>query len=344
MNEANLQQTTAPALQAPYSQGGLTFSRRFSTEGKSPYDEIQWERRTASITDTKGTTVFEQKDVEVPADWSMTATNIVASKYLHGRMGTPERESGVRELVSRVAETVRDWGMAGGYFATTADAAIFHDELAHLLLTQKAAFNSPVWFNVGCDRLEPDAEGQNWHWDPATGGVVHAATGYRNPQCSACFINAVNDSMEGIMDLARTEALLFKYGSGTGTNFSSLRSSHEGVTGGGTASGPLSFMRGLDAFAGVIKSGGKTRRAAKMAILDVSHPDIVDFIECKASEEAKAFTLVRAGYDGSGPDSEAYSSIFYQNANNSVRVSDEFMHAYENDGEFWTATVKDKKP
>ncbi len=339
MNEANLQ-TTAAAPQAPYSQGGLTFSRRFSTEGESPYDDVQWERRTALISDSKGNTIFEQKDVEVPADWSMTATNIVASKYLHGTIGSPERETGVRQLVSRVAETVRDWGIAGGYFASDNDAAIFHDELAHMLLTQKVAFNSPVWFNVGCDRLEPFAAGQNWHWDPMTGGVVHAATGYKNPQCSACFINSVEDSMEGIMDLARTEALLFKYGSGTGTNFSSLRSSHEGVTGGGTASGPLSFMRGLDAFAGVIKSGGKTRRAAKMAILNVEHPDIIDFIECKAKEEQKAHTLIRNGYDGSGPDSEAFSSIFFQNANNSVRVTDEFMRAYENDGEFTTRTVK----
>jgi ribonucleoside-diphosphate reductase alpha chain len=323
---------------------GLEFPRRFSTAGVSPYDELQWERRTASITDTKGNTIFEQKDVEVPSDWSMTATNIVASKYLHGRIDTPERETGVRQLVARVAETIRDWGLAGGYFASAEDAAAFHDELAHMLLTQKVAFNSPVWFNVGCDRLEPDAEGQNWHWDPSTGGVTYAATGYRNPQCSACFINAVEDSMSGIMDLARTEALLFKFGSGTGTNFSSLRSSHESVSGGGTASGPLSFMRGLDAFAGVIKSGGKTRRAAKMAILNVDHPDIVDFIECKAKEEAKAFTLIRAGYDGSGPDSEAYSSIFFQNANNSVRVSDEFMRAYESDGEFTTYTVRGHEP
>jgi ribonucleoside-diphosphate reductase alpha chain len=340
MNEAHLQ-TTDAALQAPYNQGGLTFSRRFSTEGVSPYDEVKWERRTALITDSKGNKIFEQKDVEIPVDWSMTATNIVASKYLHGPVGSPDRETGVRQLVSRVAETVRDWGIAGGYFASDDDAKIFHDELAHMLLTQKVAFNSPVWFNVGCDRLEPDAAGANWHWDPATGGVVHAATGYKNPQCSACFINSVEDSMEGIMELARTEALLFKYGSGTGTNFSSLRSSHEGVTGGGTASGPLSFMRGLDAFAGVIKSGGKTRRAAKMAILNAEHPDVIDFIECKAKEEAKAHTLIRSGYDGSGPDSEAFSSIFFQNANNSVRVTDEFMHAYETDGEYWTKSVKD---
>jgi ribonucleoside-diphosphate reductase alpha chain len=213
-----------------------------------------------------------------------------------------------------------------------------------MLLTQRAAFNSPVWFNVGCDRLEPDAAGQNWHWDPATGGVAYSATGYRNPQCSACFINSVEDSMSGIMELARTEAMLFKFGSGTGTNFSSLRSSKENVSGGGTASGPLSFMRGLDAFAGVIKSGGKTRRAAKMAIMNADHPDIVDFIECKSKEEAKAFTLIKAGYDGSGPDSEAYSSIFFQNANNSVRVSDEFMRAYENDEEYSTYTVKGHEP
>jgi len=343
MNEAYIQ-TDPAALQTPYSQEGLAFTRRFSTEGVSPYDEVQWERRTASINDTKGNIIFEQKDVEVPIDWSMTATNIVASKYLHGHLESSDRETGVRQLVERVAETIRNWGVNGGYFATPVDAAIFYDELAHMLLTQKMAFNSPVWFNVGCDRLEPDAVGQNWHWDPATGGVVYAATGYHNPQCSACFINAVHDSMEGIMELARTEALLFKYGSGTGTNFSSLRSSRESVTGGGTASGPLSFMRGFDSFAGVIKSGGKTRRAAKMAILDVDHPDIVDFIECKAKEEAKAHTLIKAGYDGSGPDSEAFSSIFFQNANNSVRVSDEFMRAYESGGDFTTLTVKDRQP
>ena len=343
MNEVQFQTSTA-ALQTPYTQRGLIFSRRFTTEGVSPYSELQWERRTASITDTKGNTIFEQKDVEVPEDWSMTATNIVASKYLHGRIDTPERETGVRQLVERVAETIRDWGLAGGYFATAGDAAAFHDELAHMLLTQKVAFNSPVWFNVGCDRLEPHANGQNWHWDPSTGGVKFASTGYKNPQCSACFINSVEDSMAGIMDLAKTEALLFKFGSGTGTNFSSLRSSRETVSGGGTASGPLSFMRGLDAFAGVIKSGGKTRRAAKMAILNVEHPDIVDFIECKSKEEAKAYSLIRAGYDGSGPDSEAYSSIFFQNANNSVRVSDEFMRAYENDGEYSTYTVNGHKP
>ena len=343
MNEAQVH-TSAAQVSSASLQKGLTFSRRFSTEDVSPYDEVQWERRTASITDSKGNSIFEQKDVEVPLDWSMTATNIVASKYLHGQMNTPERETGVRQLVQRVAETVRDWGMSGGYFATAEDAATFHDELAHMLLTQKVAFNSPVWFNVGCDRLEPNSDGQNWHWDPQSGGVKFSATGYRNPQCSACFINAVDDSLDSILTLAKTEGMLFKWGSGTGTNLSSIRGSMELLSGGGQASGPLSFMRGFDAFAGVIKSGGKTRRAAKMVILNVDHPDIVEFIECKAKEEAKAFSLIRAGYDGSGPDSEAYSSIFFQNANNSVRVSDEFMRAYENDGEFTTHTVKDHKP
>ncbi|HUH63133.1 MAG TPA: vitamin B12-dependent ribonucleotide reductase [Terracidiphilus sp.] len=344
MNEVRPEISPAALKAAAYAQGGLTFARRFSRDGHSPYDELQWERRTASITDAKGNTIFEQKSVEVPVDWSMTATNIVASKYLHGHLGTAERESGVRQLVNRVAETIRDWGKSGGYFATAEDAGIFYDELTHMLLTQKVAFNSPVWFNVGCDRLEPDSEAQSWHWDAATGGVKYSATGYRNPQCSACFINAVEDSLDSILTLAKTEGMLFKWGSGTGTNLSTIRGSKEHLSGGGQASGPLSFMRGFDAFAGVIKSGGKTRRAAKMVILNVDHPDIVEFIECKAKEEAKAHTLIRAGYDGSGPDSEAFSSIFFQNANNSVRVSDEFMRACEKDGEFTTWTVKDHKP
>ncbi len=323
----------------------LKFERFFSKPGVSPYDEVQWERRTASITDASGKSIFEQKDVETPIDWSMTATNIVASKYLHGQLGTAERETGVRQLIGRVAETIRDWGLANGYFATPEDAAIFHDELAHLLVTQKAAFNSPVWFNVGCDRLEPNSDAQNWHWNQHTCAVEFSVTGYRKPQCSACFINAVDDSLDSILTLAKTEGMLFKWGSGTGTNLSPIRGSMELLSGGGTASGPLSFMRGFDAFAGVIKSGGKTRRAAKMVILNVDHPDILDFVECKMKEEAKAWALMREGYDGSsGPDSEAYSSIFFQNANNSVRVTDEFMRAYEKDGEFTTYTVKEHAP
>jgi ribonucleoside-diphosphate reductase alpha chain len=331
--------STAPTSTA------LRFARYFSRPNLSPYDEVQWERRTAAITDAGGKTIFEQKDVEVPVDWSMTATNIVASKYLHGQLGTPERETGVRQLIGRVAETIRDWGLAGGYFATPEDAAVFHDELAHLLVTQKAAFNSPVWFNVGCDRLEPNSDAQNWHWNQHACAVEFSVTGYSKPQCSACFINAVEDSLDSILTLAKTEGMLFKWGSGTGTNLSSIRGSNETLSGGGTASGPLSFMRGFDAFAGVIKSGGKTRRAAKMVILNVDHPDIVEFIECKAKEEAKAWALMREGYDGSsGPDSEAYSSIFFQNANNSVRVTDEFMRAVEKDTDFTTHTVKDGTP
>ncbi len=326
------------------ARGGLTFARRFSRPGLSPYDEVQWEKRHALITDAKGRSIFEQKDVEVPVDWSMTATNIVASKYLHGQMDTPERETGVRELVARVAETIRDWGLRGGYFASAQDAAVFHDELVAMLVSQRVAFNSPVWFNVGCDRLEPNSDAQNWHWDAEAQSIRFSTTGYRTPQCSACFINSVEDSLDSILTLAKTEGMLFKWGSGTGTNLSSIRGSMELLSGGGTASGPLSFMRGFDAFAGVIKSGGKTRRAAKMVILNVDHPDIVDFIECKSKEEAKAFALIRAGYDGSGPDSEAYSSIFFQNANNSVRVSDEFMHACERDADFSTLTVKDRQP
>src|SRR5713226_5573009 len=333
-------QTTTPKKRAP----GLTFRRLFTKPGVSPYDEVEWERRLAQITDAQGNVIFEQKDVEVPKDWSMTATNIVASKYLHGTVGTPDRESGVRALVTRVAETIRDWGLAQGYFRTPEDGATFHDELAHILIRQYAAFNSPVWFNVGCDRIEPNSDAQNWHWNPQAARVEFSKTGYSTPQCSACFINSVKDSLDSILTLAKTEGMLFKWGSGTGTNLSSLRSSTEGLSGGGTASGPLSFMKGFDAFAGVIKSGGKTRRAAKMVILNVDHPDIVDFIECKSKEEAKAHALIASGYDGSSPDSDAYSSIFFQNANNSVRVTDDFMYSVLRDNGFTTRAVKDGRP
>ncbi len=348
MSEATVKgaQITAEATTsiATKKAPGLTFRRFFTKPGVSPYDEVEWERRLAQITDAQGNTIFEQKDVEVPKDWSMTATNIVASKYLHGTIGTPERESGVRALVTRVAETIRDWGLAQGYFKTLEDGATFHDELAHILIRQYAAFNSPVWFNVGCDRIEPDSDARNWHWNPAVGRVEFGVTGYSTPQCSACFINSVQDSLDSILTLAKTEGMLFKWGSGTGTNLSPLRSSTEGLSGGGIASGPLSFMKGFDAFAGVIKSGGKTRRAAKMVILNIDHPDIIDFIECKSKEEAKAHTLVAAGYDGSSPDSEAYSSIFFQNANNSVRVTDDFMYAVMRDTDFSTKAVKDGRP
>ncbi len=231
--------------------------------------------------------------------------------------------------------------MAQGYFRTPEDGATFHDELVHILVRQYAAFNSPVWFNVGCDRIEPNSDGRNWHWNPQTQNVEFGVTGYSKPQCSACFINSVKDSLDSILTLAKTEGMLFKWGSGTGTNLSTLRGSTETLSGGGTASGPLSFMKGFDAFAGVIKSGGKTRRAAKMVILNVDHPDIIEFIECKQKEEAKAHALVAQGYDGSSPDSDAYSSIFFQNANNSVRVTDDFMYAVVRDTDFSTKTVTD---
>src|SRR5215472_11697922 len=344
MPETKTVTQTTPAPAPPMHKKkapGLTIRRLFTKSGVSPYDEVEWDLRSAQITDAQGNVIFEQKNVEVPKDWSMTATNIVASKYLHGKLNTPERETGVRQLVARVAETIRDWGYAQGYFKTADDAAIFHDELAHILLRQYAAFNSPVWFNVGCDRIEPNSDGQNWHWNAQTQQVEFGVTGYRKPQCSACFINSVKDSLDSILTLAKTEGMLFKWGSGTGTNLSPLRGSTETLSGGGTASGPLSFMKGFDAFAGVIKSGGKTRRAAKMVILNVDHPDIIDFIECKQKEEAKAHALVSMGYDGSHPDSDAYSSIFFQNANNSVRVTDDFMYAVVRDTDFSTRSVTD---
>jgi ribonucleoside-diphosphate reductase alpha chain len=333
--------TAAPSASAKKSAPGLSFRRLFTKLGVSPYDELEWDLRLAQITDVKGEVIFEQKDVEVPKDWSMTATNIVASKYLHGKLGTPERETGVRQLVTRVAETIRNWGLTQGYFKTPEDGATFHDELVHILVRQYAAFNSPVWFNVGCDRIEPNSDARNWHWNPQTQQVEFGVTGYSKPQCSACFINSVKDSLDSILTLAKTEGMLFKWGSGTGTNLSPLRGSTEGLSGGGTASGPLSFMKGFDAFAGVIKSGGKTRRAAKMVILNVDHPDIVEFIECKQKEEAKAHALVAQGYDGSHPDSDAYSSIFFQNANNSVRVTDDFMYAVVRDTDFSTKAIGD---
>jgi ribonucleoside-diphosphate reductase alpha chain len=331
----------APSVPAKKKSSGLSFRRFLTKPGISPYNEVEWDLRLAQITDAQGNVIFEQKDVEVPKDWSMTATNIVASKYLHGKIGTPERETGVRQLVARVAETIRDWGMAQGYFKTADDGATFHDELVHILVRQYAAFNSPVWFNVGCDRIEPNSDGRSWHWNPQTQQVEFGVTGYSKPQCSACFINSVKDSLDSILTLAKTEGMLFKWGSGTGTNLSPLRGSTETLSGGGTASGPLSFMKGFDAFAGVIKSGGKTRRAAKMVILNVDHPDIIEFIECKQKEEAKAHALVSMGYDGSHPDSDAYSSIFFQNANNSVRVTDDFMYAVVRDTDFSTKTVTD---
>jgi ribonucleoside-diphosphate reductase alpha chain len=295
---------------------GLEFPRRF-TDGKvHPFDAVEWERRTALIGNDKGQVIFRQENVEVPKSWSQTATNIVTSKYFHGKPNSPERETSVRQLISRVADTIVRWGTEGGYFASAESKHAFHDELTHLLVEQKMAFNSPVWFNVG----------------------VQA-----RPQCSACFINSVQDNMDSIMNLAKTEGMLFKWGSGTGTNFSSLRGSRESLSGGGIASGPVSFMKGFDAFAGVIKSGGKTRRAAKMVILNVDHPDIMEFIESKTKEERKAHVLIEQGYNSS-IDGEAYSSVFFQNANHSIRVTDDFMRAAEEDRDWWTRNVNDGEP
>jgi len=272
-------------------------------------------------------------------DWSQTATNIVASKYFHGKLGSPERETSVAQLVERVVDTITRWGNQDGYFRSEEDGESFRCDLAHLMLTQKACFNSPVWFNVGVK----EARGYGWIFDHEEGRIAKLEKGVARPQCSACFIVSVRDSLESILDLAKTEGMLFKWGSGTGSNLSPLREEDAILSGGGRASGPLSFMKGFDAFAGVIKSGGKTRRAAKMVILNVDHPDIQAFIWCKAKEEKKAYTLVEAGYDAS-LDGEAYSSIFFQNANNSVRATDGFMEAAAADGDWWTKSVATGQP
>ena len=318
---------------------GLAFSRYFTRENGDAEHELTWELRTASITDANGAVIFEQQNVLVPAAWSQTATNIVASKYFHGRLGTPEREHSVGQLVTRVVETIAQWGQEDGYFDAAESAANFRLELAHLLLHQKASFNSPVWFNIGVS--EP--RGYGFVNDREQDVVRPLREGEDRPQCSACFINSVADRLESILDLAKTEGMLFKYGSGSGVNLSTLREEDAPLSGGGKASGPLSFMKGLDAFAGVIKSGGKTRRAAKMVVLNADHPDIEKFIWCKANEEKKAHTLIDAGYDSS-LDGDAYSSIFFQNANNSVRVSDEFMRAVEADGDWSTRSVSTGQP
>ncbi len=316
---------------------GVSFPRYFTKNieaGKTPYDVIEWEERTASIANEKGEVIFEQQGVEMPRNWSQMATNIVVSKYFHGRAGTPERETSLRQLVHRVVDTIADWGAADSYFATAEDAGNFRSELAHLMLMQKASFNSPVWFNVGVS----EARGYGWAWDQTAQNVRALEAGEHRPQCSACFIISVKDTMESIMDLAKTEGMLFKWGSGTGSNLSKLREEDALLKGGGRASGPVSFMKGFDAFAGVIKSGGKTRRAAKMVILNSDHPDIRKFIWCKASEERKAWTLIEAGYD-SAIDGDAYTSIFFQNANNSVRATDDFMLAAIKDQDWWTRSV-----
>ncbi len=297
---------------------GLRFPRVFTREGVHPYDEIEWELRDAVIKNDKGEVAFEQRNVEVPAFWSQLATNVVAQKYFRGPVGSPEREKSVRQLIGRVVKTAGSWGREGNYFAGEDDAVRFEDELTYLLVNQMVSFNSPVWFNCGVEE---------------------------HPQVSACFINAVDDTMPSILELTKTEGMLFKYGSGTGSNLSPIRSAREPLAGGGTASGPVSFMKGYDSFAGVIKSGGKTRRAAKMVILNIEHPDVEEFIECKAREEKKAWTLIDAGYSGEfNVPGGAYDSVFFQNANHSVRVTDDFMRAVLTDGTWQTRAVTTGKP
>ena len=312
-HETQLHSSAIPEQERDDTAPGLEFARYFSRPGIDPFDEFEWEIREAVIGNEKGESVFEQRDVEIPQFWSQLATNIVVSKYFRGQIGSPDRERSVKQLIGRVVDTITQWARDSKYFVSDDDLQAFSDDLKHLLVYQKAAFNSPVWFNCG--------------FEPA-------------PQCSACFINSVDDRMESILTLAKTEGMLFKFGSGTGTNLSPIRSSRELLAGGGTASGPVSFMKGYDAFAGVIKSGGKTRRAAKMVILNIDHPDVVDFINCKVEEERKAWALIDAGYDGSftGP---AYSSVFFQNSNNSVRVSDDFMRAALDKGDWQTRSVTD---
>jgi ribonucleoside-diphosphate reductase alpha chain len=293
---------------------GLAVPRFFTRPGEDPFDAVEWELRSAKITNERGEVVFEQTDVEIPKSWSQLATNVVVSKYFRGHVGSPERERSVKQLIGRVVGRIREWGEKSGYFRSPEDAQSFSDELTFVLVTQRMAFNSPVWFNLGV-RNTPQ-------------------------QASACFINSVEDTMESIMDLAKTEAMLFKGGSGTGSNLSRIRSSKERLAGGGTASGPVSFMRGFDAFAGVVKSGGKTRRAAKMVILNADHPDIMDFIRCKAEEEKKAWSLIDSGYDGGfNVAGGAYDSVFYQNANHSVRVTDAFMHSAQAGASWQTRSV-----
>ncbi len=307
----NTEPADAVRTRKPAASPGLEFPRFFSTAGVDPFDQVEWESRDAVIGNEKGNVVFEQRGVEIPKAWSQQATNIVVSKYFRGHVGAPERERSVKQLIGRVVNTITDWARKQKYFASDPALSAFSDDLKFLLVHQMAAFNSPVWFNCGFEKA---------------------------PQCSACFINAVDDTMDSILTLAKTEGMLFKFGSGTGSNLSAIRSSKELLAGGGTASGPVSFMKGFDAFAGVIKSGGKTRRAAKMVILNAEHPDILEFINCKVDEEKKAWALIDAGYDGSFTGT-AYGSVFFQNSNNSVRVTDEFMRAVLDDGLWQTKAV-----
>jgi len=301
------------SLDATATHDDFRITRFFTDPAIHPFDTVEWESRTASITNERGEVIFEQKDVEIPKSWTQLATNVVVSKYFKGTMGTPSRETSMKQVINRVVDKITEWGWNDGYFVDDEERETFRAELIHLVLRQLAAFNSPVWFNVGIEE---------------------------HPQCSACFILSVEDRMDSILEWYRNEGMIFKYGSGSGVNLSVLRSSKEKLSGGGTPSGPVSFMKAADTSAGTIKSGGKTRRAAKMVVLNVDHPDVIDFIRCKADEERKAHALIDAGYDpGFNVPGGAYDSVYFQNANNSVRVTDEFMHAVENDKDWYTRFV-----
>ena len=340
--------STKPSVATPKRGGlakgkkrkGVKVDRVFSNAKTNPYDEKEWDLRTAEITDEGGNVIFKQENVEVPTDWSQLATKVVVSKYFYGEQGTPERETSVRQLIHRVARTIADWGVKDGYF-TKKDGEIFYDELSWLCLNQHGAFNSPVWFNVGLHHEygagSTSAKG-NWHYNQALGQAERATSQYEFPQGSACFIQSVNDDMESILQLAHSEGMLFKFGSGTGTDLTPIRSQRETVSGGGTPSGPMAFLRIYDQVANVVKSGGKTRRAAKMNTIRDWHGDIEDFIDAKQIEEKKAWALIEQGYDGSY-NGDAYGSVMYQNENLSVRVSDEFMESALDGGDWWTRAV-----
>ncbi|MEO6183499.1 MAG: vitamin B12-dependent ribonucleotide reductase, partial [Verrucomicrobiota bacterium] len=323
----------------------LKLQRIFSDAKVKPFDQIEWEKRTAEITDDAGKVIFKQENVEVPKSWSVLATKVVVSKYFYGEQNTPERETSVRQLIHRVCRTIADWGIADGYFSKE-DGEIFFDEMTWLCVNQCGAFNSPVWFNIGLFHQygvgKNSAKG-NWFYNRKTQQAERAPTQYEYPQGSACFIQSVQDNMEDIMRLAYSEAMLFKYGSGTGTDLSPIRSSKEKLSGGGRPSGPMSFLKVYDQVANVVKSGGKTRRAAKMNTLRDWHGDIEEFIDAKQREEKKAWALIEQGYDGSY-NGDAYGSVMYQNENLSVRASDEFMQAALDGKEWWTRTVTNPKP
>jgi len=340
----NVQSSSPDTQDSAERSNGLQIAPVFCPEDVSdPFETVQWELRSAAIKDENGDALFEQTECEIPADWSQLATNVVVSKYFYGENGTSERESSVRQLIHRVTRTIADWGKADGYFASEEDGERFYRELSWLCLHQHGAFNSPVWFNVGLHH-QYDISGDkcNWHYDLETQRAAQPENPYEFPQGSACFIQSVGDNMEEIMRLATSEALLFKFGSGTGTDVSTLRSQREKLSGGGRPSGPLSFMRVYDQIAAVVKSGGKTRRAAKMQSIKVWHPDVLEFIECKWKEEQKAHTLIASGKYEANFNGEAYSSILFQNANLSVRVTDEFMDTVENGGNWTTRWVSDQ--